>query len=92
MTLFLNEIALRFGNTVVCEYVCLLHCDASVCEQYLLEWIPDLVLSYRAHLIAMTIQVNEERGMTDEQCAVANSNFQFVFESFVSRVIVQLRH
>jgi hypothetical protein len=39
-----------------------------------------------------TIQVYEERGMTDDQRAVVNSNFQFISESFISRVIVQLRH
>ena len=34
----------------------------------------------------------EEKGMTDDQRTIVNSNFQFISESFISRVIVQLRH
>jgi len=53
--------------------------------------VDSIAILFKAYL-NRTIQVYEERGMTDEQRAVANSNFQFISESFISRVIVQLRH
>lgn len=38
------------------------------------------------------IEVYEVKGMTDDQRTVLNSNLQFITESFISRVIVQLTH
>ncbi|KAF9903135.1 exocyst complex component exo84, partial [Lobosporangium transversale] len=53
--------------------------------------VDSVAILFKAY-VNRTIQVYEEKGMTDDQRAVVNSNFQFISESFISRVIVQLRH
>ncbi|KAF9192772.1 exocyst complex component exo84 [Haplosporangium sp. Z 767] len=53
--------------------------------------VDSVAILFKAY-VNRTIQVYEEKGMTDEQRSIVNSNFQFISESFISRVIVQLRH
>ncbi|KAG0197034.1 exocyst complex component exo84 [Mortierella sp. NVP41] len=53
--------------------------------------VESIAILFKAY-VNRTIQVYEEKGLTDEQRASVNSNFQFISESFISRVIVQLRH
>ncbi|KAI1320128.1 hypothetical protein EDD11_002100 [Mortierella claussenii] len=53
--------------------------------------VDSVAILFKAY-VNRTIQVYEEKGMTDDQRAVVNSNFQFISESFISRVIVQLKH
>ncbi|KAF9314250.1 exocyst complex component exo84, partial [Linnemannia elongata] len=53
--------------------------------------VESIAILFKAY-VNRTIQVYEEKGLTDDQRASVNSNFQFISESFISRVIVQLRH
>ncbi|KAG0000602.1 exocyst complex component exo84 [Modicella reniformis] len=53
--------------------------------------VDSIAILFKAY-VNRTIQVYEEKGMTDTQRTVVNSNFQFISESFISRVIVQLTH
>ncbi|KAG0306060.1 exocyst complex component exo84 [Linnemannia gamsii] len=53
--------------------------------------VESIAILFKAY-VNRTIQVYEEKGLSDDQRASVNSNFQFISESFISRVIVQLRH